>query len=83
MLKRVGVLALVLSAGAAFLQPATAFAEDRYRAGGDRHDQTIVHKYREPVHREIRDRVRVVRRSDQYYYAPAPNYYYAPAPICR
>ncbi len=29
MLKRVGVLALILSAGAVFLQPTVAFAEDR------------------------------------------------------
>jgi hypothetical protein len=87
MLKRVGVLALILSAGSAFLQPAVAFAEDRSHHTayyGDRRDNShAVREYREPVRRYDRDRhwderVRIERR----YYAPAPNYYYAPAPKC-
>lgn len=94
MLKRVGVLALILSAGAVFLQPTVAFAEDRsHRSGysGDyRNNSRVVREYREPVRRDDRDRdwgerARVNRgyyvAPPSYYYAPAPNYY-APAPNC-
>jgi hypothetical protein len=96
MLKRVGVLALILSAGAVFLQPTVAFAEDRSHHSAydvDRRDNSrAAREYREPVRRDDRDRdwggdrARINRgyyvAPPNYYYAPAPNYYYAPAPNC-
>lgn len=85
MLKGVGVLALILSAGAVFLQPTVAFAEDRSHHSaysGDRRDNSrVVREYREPVRHDDRDwgvRARVNRG----YYVAAPNYYHAPAPNC-
>src|SRR5207248_4246900 len=95
MLKRVGVLALILSAGAVFLQPTVAFAEDRSHHSAynwdHRDNSRAAREYREPVRRGDRDRdwrerARVNRGyyvvTPNYYYAPAPNYYYAPAPNC-
>ena len=88
MLKRVGVLALILSAGAVFLQPTAAFAEEHAAYSGDRrYNSRAVREYREPVRRDNndrawRDRGRIDYRYERGYYAPAPTYYYAPAPNC-
>lgn len=91
MLKRVGVLALILSAGAAFLQPAAAFAEERSHPPAysvERgYNSRSVREYREPVRRDNDDRAwrehgRIEYRNERGYYAPAPTYYYAPAPNC-
>jgi hypothetical protein len=91
MLKRVGVLALMLSAGAVFLQPTAAFAEERSQhaaySGDRRYNSREVRAYREPVRRDTddrgwRERGRIEYRNERGYYAPAPTYYYAPAPNC-
>ncbi len=95
MFKRLGVLALVLSAGAMF--PAAAFAQNGYRDGGYQYrDGRRGHEYREVRRYEDRGRAwreheraeRYYRRgyyTPTYYYAPnhysTPNYY-APAPRC-
>jgi hypothetical protein len=85
MLKRVGILALILSAGAVFLQPTVAFAEDRSHHSaynGDRRDNShAAREYREPVRRDDRDRDWGERaRVNRGYYVAPPSYYYAPAP---
>jgi hypothetical protein len=91
MLKRVGVLALMLSAGAVFLQPTAAFAEERSHHtaySSDRRDNSRgFREYREPVRRDREGRAwrehgRIDQRYARSYYAPAPTYYYAPAPNC-
>ena len=97
MLKRAGVLALILSATAIFLQPTAAFAEDHapraayYRDGRD--NSREVREYRAPVRddrdwhggdwkdRDARERVRIVPRYENGYYVATPGYY-APAPYC-
>ncbi len=97
MLKRLGVLALIFSAGAMF--PAAAFAQNGYRDGGYYRDGRRGHEYRES--RRYEDRGRAWREHERaeryygrsyygpaysyapnYYYSPRPNYYYAPAPRC-
>ncbi len=95
MLKRVGVLALMLSASAAFLQPTAAFAQERFGRGGyhysgerrdgSRRDWDRREDRREWREHEWREHERwenQYRRSYSYnyYYAPQPNYYYAPNP---
>src|SRR5690242_9051886 len=88
MLKTVGVLAFVLTAGA-LLQPVTALAADRNHARNEfagREDTRVVREYREPVRngdwrhdREVTrsafalDHRVIVRTSPFYYYAPAPR----------
>lgn len=82
MFKRVGVLALALTAGAVFLQPA-AFAADRgyERDRGFEHRDTRVVQYREPVRREDfrgyveRDRRVIVEPVRDHLRVPAPVYY--------
>ena len=95
MLKRVGVLALMLSAGAVFLHPAAAFAEERsHRAAysEDRRDNSRAARgYREPIRHDSDDRgwrgrvdqrYGVGERYEPGYYAAAPAYRYVPAPNC-
>ena len=98
MLKRLGVLALILSAGAVL--PAAAFAQDGYRGGyyysadhryNSRHreerqrDDHWRNERREHEWRERESRGRYYNRgyyAPNYYYAPAPNYYYSPGANC-
>lgn len=79
MLKRVGVLAFVLTAGALF-EPAAALAAERGHGGSvaEHHDKArVVEQYGAPVAHEHwnRDGV-VVRRDDRVVVTTAPNYYY-------
>lgn len=85
-MKRIGILALMLSGGALFLQPAVALAADHNRG-----HQTEVRRddrgRRDARQYVARDEHRFVRRewvpAPRVYVTPAPNYYYsAPAPSC-
>lgn len=67
MLKRVGVLTLMLAGAMAFLQPAAAFAQERYERG--RAHNSVE---RREVFRQDRDH-RDWNRGVRYYYAPAQN----------
>lgn len=85
MLKRVGVLALVLTAGA--LLPAGAFAAERTfghnAAPEHRNNVRVVQEYREPVRHDDRDRNQWTRGSDRVIVRTAPTYYYRWSPYCR
>jgi hypothetical protein len=87
MLKRFGILALLLSTSAVVI-PMTAFAEDgshreaRYAYSGDRRDARERPEYRTEFRRDDRDREKRDHERVRTYFAPAPNYYYTPAPYC-
>jgi len=94
MLKRIGPLACLLSAGA-LLQPVAALAADRnYRNSGfeSRNNAHVVQQYRAPERNDgwNRDRDdRFDRRDersvdrDRVVLRTAPNFFYAPAARCR
>ena len=81
MKKRVGILAMILAAGMAVLQPTAAFAQDRdgYRGWGDRHEDR---HYRDRDRREDRAwrqhefREREWRDQDRRYYRYYDRGYY-------
>ena len=93
MFKRVGILALVLSAGMTVLQPATANAADWHDRDGyhEHRENRDWNRRRDRDHdwrrHEWRDHDRwEKRRSGGYLYfnaAPAPRYYYTPTPSYR
>jgi hypothetical protein len=90
MFKRVGMLALVLSAGMAVSQPATAKAADWHSRDGyhqrreNRDWNRDRNRDRDRRRHEWRDRERWEnQRNGGYLYfnsTPAPRYYYTPAP---
>ncbi len=83
MLKRIGVLALMLSGGAMFLAPTAALAAEHRDRGNSRveirHDADRGRQEYRDVRRDDHNRWAPAPRV---YYAPAPNYYYVPAPNC-
>ena len=96
MFKRVGILALVLSAGMAVMEPAVAKAADWHdRDGhhdrdrrwnrGDRHERNRDRDWRRDEWREHRWRENRRDRDFLYFnFTPAPRYYYyTPAPNYR
>ena len=83
MLKRIGILAFVLGAGA-LLQPAAALAADRAHGNdgfGQRNEMRVVEQNRVQVRRYDdrgdRDRDRVVRRDERVIVRTGPQYYVA------
>jgi len=90
MLKRIGILSLVLSAGA-LLQPVSAMAAERHANVVEHRDNPrFVQEYREPVRQQIPERVRAqdwnrpeaARERTRVVVRTAPAYYYAPASQC-
>lgn len=88
MLKRIGVLAFVLTAGVLF-QPAAVFAADwnHGNAANDRREPARVETVRAVPSRErvsegARRDDRAIRRDDRVVVETAPAYYYAPASNC-
>ena len=81
MLKRFGVLGLVLSAGL-LLQPVAALAADRGHGSNnvERRNDVRVEQYREPARRD--DHYRFERRPERVIINTAPAYYYPPAAGC-
>jgi len=96
MLKRVGVLALMLAGSVAFLQPTAAFAQDRYDRGGysyrgerrdgfrrDRDDRDWNRwsdRNRRSREHEWREHERWENRYDRAYYYAPPPNYYYAPP---
>lgn len=90
MLKRVGVLAFVLTAGALF-QPVAALAAERGHDGNrvESRQTRVVEQYRQPVRGEDWNGAGVVRRDDRDFrgqervvVTAQPSYWYTAAPNC-
>jgi len=94
MFRKVGILALIVSAGITILEPSTATAADRHDRDGyhDRRDHRDRDRHRDHdrdwSRHEWREHERWDRRRDRGYlyfnFSPAPRYYdYTPAPRYR
>jgi len=85
MFKRIGILSLLLGAGA-LIQPVSAFAAERHAAEVGHENTRVVAQYRAPVRQDVQnrgredwDRGRIEVRNVRPV-VPATPYYYEPLP---